>query len=224
VPGPQELPPPGRYLAHEVGWLAGVSGNLIGQWARNGYIQSSHSARNPRVYSYQDVAEAMMVHELLDRNVELTAIKAAIKSLRDEYGDWPLQTAPILVPRKDPKRDGPSTQAVVVDKDEGYDVGRGAWQTIIKVDDLERVRSQLNRGGWAVRNLPHLEHIEVDPERLSGRPTIRGRRLAVEEVADLATTAEGMVVLVKDFRLSEKEILDANAWWKAVGEFELFAA
>jgi DNA-binding transcriptional MerR regulator len=77
------------------GWLAGVSGDRIGQWARRGYIKSSVSSKVPRVY-YQDVAEAMVVHELLDRGVPLQKIKRAITILRADYGDWPLTHAPIL--------------------------------------------------------------------------------------------------------------------------------
>src|SRR2546430_17543574 len=55
-----QLPPRGQYLAHEVGRLAGVSGPQVGQWARNGYIRSSQSDGLPRIYSFQDVAEAMV--------------------------------------------------------------------------------------------------------------------------------------------------------------------
>src|SRR4051812_42079863 len=85
------MPPRGHYLAHEVGALAGVSGDRIGQWARRGYIRSSQSTDRPRVYSYQDVAEAMVVHELLER-ADLKSIKRAIARLRERHGhDWPLQ-------------------------------------------------------------------------------------------------------------------------------------
>ena len=56
--------PRGRYLASEVGQLAGVPGNRIGQWARRGYIRSSWSSETPRIYSFQDAAEAFVVHEL----------------------------------------------------------------------------------------------------------------------------------------------------------------
>ena len=64
----RDMKPLGYYLAHEVGWLAGVSGDRIGQWARRGYIRSSVSSVVPLVYSYQDVAEAMVVHELIRRD------------------------------------------------------------------------------------------------------------------------------------------------------------
>jgi hypothetical protein len=41
----------GAFLAGEVGELAGVSGNTIGQWARWGYIRASQSGGDPHVYS-----------------------------------------------------------------------------------------------------------------------------------------------------------------------------
>ncbi len=74
--------PRGHYLAREVGQLAGVSGDMIGQWARRGYIHSSQSRAGeiPRVYSFQDIAEAMIVHELLEHEVSHREIKWAIKT------------------------------------------------------------------------------------------------------------------------------------------------
>src|SRR5688572_7510043 len=69
------LPPVGHYLANEVGRLAGVTGDQIGQWARYGYIRSSQSDDQPRVYSYQDVAEAMAVHQLRDNGVSYEDIR-----------------------------------------------------------------------------------------------------------------------------------------------------
>jgi DNA-binding transcriptional MerR regulator len=84
----------GWYLAREVGLLAGVSGDKIGQWARYGYIRASWSSTVPRIYSFQDVAEAIAVHELLNRGVVHADIRSAIDGLHTRYGDWPLQTAP----------------------------------------------------------------------------------------------------------------------------------
>jgi hypothetical protein len=46
------MPPRGHYLASEVGQLAGVSGERIGQWSRYGYIRASQSDDEyPLVYS-----------------------------------------------------------------------------------------------------------------------------------------------------------------------------
>lgn len=210
------LPPVGHYLANEVGWLAGVSGDQIGQWARYGYIRSSQSSKVPRIYSYQDVAEAMMVHELLERGVSYKTLAQVISSLRTDVEDWPLQSAHLLVPDA-------SDATVVLGGQQYFDIGKRPWHGVLTTADLVLVTSQLNRGGWAIRDLPDLRHIEVTPDRLSGRPTIRGRRLAAEDVAEMADTPEGMIVLLEQFRLSKDEISDAKRWWERVSEYELAA-
>src|SRR5918997_264882 len=57
----------GEFLAGDVGELAGVTGNTVGQWARRGLIDSSQSDGEPRVYSVEDINEASVVAELLAR-------------------------------------------------------------------------------------------------------------------------------------------------------------
>lgn len=69
------------YLAHEAGLLAGVPGDRIGQWARWGHIAASVSDGDPHVYSWEDVAEAIAVHELLERGVRLPEIRATVERL-----------------------------------------------------------------------------------------------------------------------------------------------
>ena len=52
--------PHGSFLAGEVGELAGVTGNTIGQWARRGLIRSSQSDGEPRLTSREwEVLELM---------------------------------------------------------------------------------------------------------------------------------------------------------------------
>ena len=200
------LPPRGRYLAHEVGLLAGVPGHTVGQWARRGYIKSSVSPKAPRIYSYQDIAEAMVVHDLLDNEVTHKDIKTAIAELRGEYGDWPLTNAPL----------GTSKGHVYAQLgDKQYAIGKKGWQQIVTAENLTMIADQLRRGGWAVRKVPDLEHIEVDPDRLSGRPTIRGRRVPAAKVAAMATTDEGREILQEDYELSNDQIDDALRWWQA---------
>jgi uncharacterized protein (DUF433 family) len=204
------MPPRGIYLAGEVGRLSGVSGWKIGQWARNGYIRSSQGSGSPRLYSFQDVAEAMVVHELLDRNVPYRDIKRAINELRERYGDWPLTLAQLATSRG---------RVIAQDDEATYDIGKRGWQQM-SAQDLERIRDLLQRGGWAARDLPDLEHIEVDPDRLSGRPTIRGRRIPAAKVARLALIEGGRRTLKDDFKLSEAEVRDAERWWAASSRYE----
>lgn len=215
MPSLTHMPPRGYYLAREVGQLAGVSGDRIGQWARRDYIRSSRSDGRPRVYSFQDVAEAMVVHDLLDRGVRHDEIRNAIAVLRAEWGEWPLTHAPLATGR--PVAGGRATVAIE-HAGEHYDVGGRPWQGVINVENLRRIREDLSRGGWAVRKVPQLEHIEVDPDRLSGAPTIRGRRVAAEEVAELAEEPNGVELLRDGYDLSVEQIEDAKRWLLATRE------
>jgi uncharacterized protein (DUF433 family)/DNA-binding transcriptional MerR regulator len=210
----------GYYLAHEPGWLAGVSGDRIGQWARRGYIRSSVSSKVPRIYSYQDVAEAMVVHELLDRGVPLLKIKLAIKILRTEYGDWPLSHAPVVTAQTR-LASGRVGAALALERAQGglTDLDRDPLQGVLHVGDLKRIADHLRRGGWVVRDLPNLRHIEVDPDRLSGRPAVKGTRVPAELVAHLARTPEGRHTLKRDYDISDKQMTDARRWWEAVEGF-----
>lgn len=211
-----DMGPRGYYLAHEVGWLAGVSGDRIGQWARRGYIKSSVSSAVPRVYSYQDVAEAMVVHELLLRGTPLRRIKRAIEVLRAEFGAWPLTQAPIVTAELRGER-GDGSAAMLLERSDGFtDLHQNPRQGVLEVGELRRIASDLRRGGWAVRQLPDLRHVEVDPDRLSGRPTIRGTRVPAELVARLASTPEGRNTLKSDYGVVERQIRDAQRWWHAV--------
>lgn len=211
-----EMPPRGHYLANEVGLLAGVSGERIGQWARRKYIRASQSMANPHVYSYQDVAEAMLVHELLDLGADLRSIKRTIGRLREREGlDWPLQRHRVNLD---------AYYGSVIergDDGQGYDIGgkRSPEQVVLDDRNLTKIANELERGGWATRIVPDLQYIEVNPDRLGGRPVIRGRRIAADEVARIAGMPDGIEVLRKDYEISAPEARDAARWWDAVHEF-----
>src|SRR5882757_8363991 len=89
------LRPHGSFLAGEVGELAGVTGNTVGQWARRGLIRSSQSDGEPRVYSIEDINEATVVAELLARGVRHEDVHRASARLAGKYGAWPLSDAPL---------------------------------------------------------------------------------------------------------------------------------
>ena len=217
----RQMPPRGFYYAAEVGQLAGVSGNTIGQWKRREYIQASQSAAGyPNVYAYQDVAEAMVVHDLVDNQVPLRRIKRLIAELRLERGyDWPLQAVKLYVPGEESPTGRRSV--IVGDGSRRYDVTERpmAWHQVLDPGNLTLIAEQLHRGGWAVRSLPDLQHIEVDPDKMSGKPSIRGLRIAAEDVAVIAAES-GHNVLRAEFGLNKRQISDAVAWWNAVKGFE----
>lgn len=209
-----QMPPRGHYLAWEAGQLAGVSGQKIGQWSRRGYIRASQDDNGfPKVYSFQDVAEAMVVHELEDAGADLKSIKRTIERLRERHGmAWPLQHYSARL--------GTVHGLVVEHGDDGIAAnlgGKGApEQSVMSDENLRKIASQLSRGGWAVRTLKDLRHVEVDPDRLSGRPTIRGRRIAVSDVAEIATEPDGLETLTEGYGLDEEQISDAQRWWREV--------
>lgn len=88
---------------------------------------------------------------------------------------------------------------------------------------LRAITGWLRRGGWALREQPEIENVEVDPDRLSGRPTIRDRRVPAEKVALLAETKNGRIALRADYQLSARQIEDAVRWYRAVSEYEAAA-
>lgn len=198
----------GSYTAAEVGRLAGVSARRIGQWARYGIIPSV--SQKPRVYSYADAGEAVLVRYLVGQGLRPRDVREIVENLRAEHGMWPLATAPL-------HHDG----KLVVTKE-----GKDLYISAIKPGhgliagtfiDLKAVRVALAAGGWVSLQTPRA-HIEVDPERLSGRPTVRGHRIATEVVADLASRVEGREILTEDFGLTPEEIADAVGYEADVRE------
>jgi DNA-binding transcriptional MerR regulator len=128
----------GSLLAGEVGALAGVSGNTIGQWARWGYIRASKSAGDPHVYSVEDVAEAAMVHELLEHGVSHMQVRRAISHLT-EYGDWPLSEAALAVSEERRPR------IVLREADGAFALSPRGWQRMVAPPPLRDVRLRLRR-------------------------------------------------------------------------------
>jgi uncharacterized protein (DUF433 family)/DNA-binding transcriptional MerR regulator len=190
----------GHYTAAEVARLAGVSPKRIGSWARYGIIPSV--SRKPRIYAYADAGEAVLAHYLIEQKLKPKDIRGIVERLRERFGDWPLATAPLEHEgRLVVIREGDDLLIDAVDHPE-HQVAAGTFL------NLKQVRQALEHGGWVAIKSPR-EHIEVDPERISGQPVVRGHRVSTETVAELAKRPEGMVVLRDDFALTEQEIREA---------------
>ncbi len=134
--------PHGSFLAGEVGELAGVTGNTIGQWARHGLIRSSQSDGEPRVYSVEDIAEATVVAELLGRGVRHRDVHRATERLAARYGPWPLSDAPLgtIV------EDGGRPRIVLHERDGIYELVPRGWQLMGAPPPVENVRVRLRHG------------------------------------------------------------------------------
>ena len=206
--------PRGWYLAADAAQLIGVSAPTVAQWAQHGYIKATRQGGPPQVFSFQDVAEGLAVHELLKRRVKPADIRQLVANLRGEYGDWPLVVAPLRLTTMSPRR-----AKVILDRGEHkFDIAFATGhQTVLDLEELLALKSLLTRGGWVVRDHTDIRHVEVDPDKLSGKPSLRGRRIAVQDVAEMVSE-EGRDVVEKEYGLHKAEIDDAVKWWQLVSE------
>jgi uncharacterized protein (DUF433 family) len=131
-----------------------------------------------------------------------------------------LQVADLYIPRKHVRARG-KTKTIATREGRGFhDVVKD--HPILGRMDLVKIAKDLARGGWAARELRNLRNIEVNPDRLSGRPTIRGRRVSAEAVANIAAD-EGWETLRAGYSLSDAQIKDAVRWWAKVQDYQAAA-
>lgn len=204
----------GVYLPGRAGALAGVSGKSIGQWARNGLVTPTvYEGRPANLYSYFDVAEAIVVRWLLAKDFQHKEIRAALRDVRGEWPQWPLLNAPLGIGKQSADDRGGLV------RQEGPDVyvdigGRAPGQVVIKPLMLDHVRDMLHNGGW-LANALGLKRIEVQPTKLGGQPSLKERRWTVDHVAQIASDAQGRSVLEDGYGLASVEVDESVSWVKA---------
>jgi uncharacterized protein (DUF433 family) len=161
------------------------------------------------------VAEAIVVHWLRARGFDYDRIHRAIAEAREDHPSWPLIRAPLGVAQH--AVEGDPRGAIVLERDEGVFVDTAARgdQITLPPEMLEDFAMMLRRGGWYAEELG-LERIEVDPLKMGGIPSIRGRRWPLERVAQLATDAQGRLILIEDYGLDDRDIEESVAWVSAV--------
>jgi DNA-binding transcriptional MerR regulator len=131
----------GSLLAADVAELAGVSGTTIGQWARRGYIRSSRSEGEPRVYSVEDVGEAAVVADLLARGVRHADVRRTVERLAGDYGPWPLSEARLAVTAGERR-----PRIVLRENGRAWALGARGWQQLAVLPELEDVQLRLRHG------------------------------------------------------------------------------
>lgn len=187
----------GHYSPQQVARLAGVSTRRLGSWVRIGIVPSI--SRDPRVYSYADAGEAVLARYLIvEVGIRPAKVGKIVERLRDRYGPWPLGNAPIendgqLVVERDGE--------VIVDVADLPDHQVLAGTLI----DLRRIRDALNHGGWVAFHSPQ-PRIEVDPDRHSGAPVVRGSRMPTARVYAIAGEPDGRRVLREEYGLTDEDI------------------
>jgi uncharacterized protein (DUF433 family) len=203
----------GVFSPRRAGALAGVSGDQIGQWARRRLIRPTvYEGRPANRYAFHDVAEAIVIHWLRERGFPYSEIHAAIAHARQTHPGWPLLKPDLGVALHAIEGD----RGVIVERFGGgyVETGRPGGQTILRPELLDLARDMLRTGGWLAEQLK-LERIEVDPEKLGGAPTLRGRRWPVERVARIAADDEGRAILIHDYGLDERDVEESVRWTQA---------
>jgi len=214
-PTRQLASPTGVFSPFRAGALAGISGNRIGQWARYGLIKPTlFRGRPANLYAFHDVAEAIVIHWLLDRGFSYAEIHEAIESARVEHPDWPLLTAPLGVAQHAVAGDPRGAIVLEVEKGTYVDTRGGSEQITLRPALLEGARDMLRRGGWIAAELK-LKRIEVDPGKLGWAPVLRGSRWPIEHIAQIADDEPGRAVLTSDYGLHRQGIDEAVRWVRA---------
>jgi len=211
------------YTPRRIGALAGVSGNTIGQWARNDLIQPTVSKGLPsNLYSFFDAAEAIAVRWLLDEGFAYKQIHNAIEGARREderagkkHAAWPLSRSKIGLGRTTADTEHDHGSIVLKNRQEGYlDVTHGYDQFAFKPEFWLAIGDVLRSGGWIAREL-RLEQIEVEPGLLGGQPTLAGTRWSVRHVALIAADKEGREILHDQYELPDRGVHDCIEWASA---------
>ena len=203
--------PRGVFTPYRAGALAGVSGYRLGQWARYGFVKPTWFRGRPaNRYDFYDVAEAIVVHWLLNEGFGYGQIHAAIDAARAEHPAWPLLEAPLGIAHH--AVEGDPIGAIVLEVKAGVYVDTlRSGQITLRPELLDHARDMLRRGGWLADELG-LQRIEVDPDKLAGAPTLRGRRWPVERVAQLAGDDAGITILLEDYGLHTRDVDESCRW------------
>src|SRR6266536_2922911 len=107
-------------------------------------------------------------------------------------------------------------------RDVDLDIGRDhRSQAVLSYPTLQAVTELLRRGGWAIRDHPDIQRIEVHPERFHGVPTIRGTRIPARQVAVIAAEgSSGLRDLREGYDLHRADVEDAVRWYGAVTAYD----
>lgn len=210
--------PRGHYPLSEAAWIVGLRPQRISRWVSGRHVCASQQDAPPFVFCYQDLAEMLLIHDLMENHsVAWRSISHTMAALRADHGCWPLSREALANPLTTFRAPDSSSATLVIEREGAlYERCGEGWQQLLNLETLGFITDKLSRGGWAVVLDPSLEHISIDPDYLSGRPAIKGRRVSAVDVATLAGDPGGEAILLDHYRLQPAEIQDAVKWWNAI--------
>ncbi|MDP7729465.1 DUF433 domain-containing protein [Mycobacterium sp. TY813] len=203
------------YLYAEVDRIIGLRNGTAKRWI-NGYERGGVDykpilrveARDTEWVTWGEFVEARIIAEFREQ-VKTRRLRSAIQALRDTYQiDYPLA-------HLRPYLSAEATDLVIG----GAEVGLDDAQMVVRTGQMllgdgwpliERARLGIDeRGESYVAELPADEdfpEIVINPQRLSGQPTIAGRRVAVATIAGMNKAGESVEDLAADYGLSIAQV------------------
>ena len=217
------------YLYAEVDRIVGLRGGTARRWI-NGYHRSGTvyepilrtEPRDTEWVTWGEFVETRILAEYRDiRKVRTQRLRAAITRLRTDYRvDYPLAYL------------NPYMKAEVGELTiSGDDLGLGDARVVIRtgqsvLDDGRQVIENASLGtdergaGPFVVEMPAADDfpgIVVNPNRYSGQPTFKGRRVAVATIAGMAMAGEREEDLAADYGLSLRQVRSAVGYVRKYG-------
>lgn len=164
------------YPIHLAAYLSGASVGQIRSWRRKEILIPEVNAYNPALFSYRDLV-ALRAIARLRAHVSLQRIRKAMDTLNDQEFTEHLSEYRFAT-------DGKS---VKLWQDEGFvDLASnpGQWEHLSFADLYAPFENLQGRQVPDFRR-PN-SHIEVEPDRLAGWPTVAGTRVPYDVITDLA--------------------------------------
>ncbi|AKK04561.1 MerR HTH family regulatory protein/Protein of unknown function (DUF433) [Corynebacterium mustelae] len=165
------------YTIDVAAYLSGASKDQLQRWARNEILVPEINPERPKIYSFRDIVALRTIAKLRVNN-SLQRIRSAIARLSDydlteHLSEYKFAT------------DGKSVK--VFDEDNAHFLNLsknpGQWD-LVNLEDI--YAPFMNMQGREVPDLRNpAQGIEINPQRLSGTPTIEDSRVPYDLIVDL---------------------------------------
>ncbi len=214
------------YLYSEVDRLVGLPTGTARRWI-NGYERAGQpyppilreQAQGTDWATWGEFVETRILAEYRSQNIPTARLRGAVQALRAYFRvDYPLAHLQPYLDAADRELVIPAKHLGLSDDDELMVIRTG--QLLLSQPSrtvIERALIAEDAGAKIVTELPvdaDFPAIVVNPDRLSGQPTIAGRRVSVATVAGQVAAGEDRADLAADYNLSLAQIDQAVRYAK----------